>query len=434
MAVLMRPQVMRPVGELKSDPRNARKHSPDQLRQLSLAVQEFGWTQPVLVDESGQIIAGHARVQVASNLGLEQVPVVVVDGLTDTQRQALAIADNQLALGATWDEGLLRELLAELDAAGVDLTGAVGFGWEELDALLGEDADERDPDDVPELPEQASAVAGRVWQLGAHRLVCGDATHRDVYQLLLQDETVHAVWTDPPYNVAYEGRAGKIANDDLSGDRYRALLDAAFGACYAAMGRGAPIYVAHADREALAVLSSFKSAGFKQAGIIIWRKNSLVLGRLDYQQAHEPVLYGWKPGIRHPWWGGRKQTTVAEYGPPFEQRADGSYVLVVGDRVLVVQGDAQVEASDSTVLEVARPRRSDEHPTMKPVALIERMLKNSCRPMQRVLDPFGGSGSTLIACERLGLSARLIELEPRYCDVIVARWEQYTGGRAEVLT
>lgn len=434
MSVRVRQQEMRPVGGLTADPRNARRHSPEQLRQLTLAVREFGWTVPVLVDEAGQVIAGHARVQVATALGLSEVPVIVVDGLTETQRRALAIADNQLALGATWDTGLLVETLEELQEAGVDLTGALGFSWEELDALMGGDEEERDPDEVPDVPEAASCGPGTVWQMGAHRLVCGDAARRETYAALLGEDPVHAVWTDPPYNVAYEGKAGSIANDDLPGDRYRALLDAAFGACHAVMAGGAPIYVAHADTEGLTVRTAFAVAGFKLSGCLIWRKDRLVLGRSDYHWAHEPVLYGWKPGGRHPWWGGRRQTTVAEYGAPFERRADGSWVLMAGDRVLVVSGEAQVEASDGTVLEVARPRRAEEHPTMKPVALIERMLRNSCRPGQRVLDPFGGSGSTLMACERLGLQARLIELEPRFCEVIVARWEQYTGARAEVVS
>lgn len=240
-------------------------------------------------------------------------------------------------------------------------------------------------------------------------------------------------WTDPPYNVAYETKAGKIDNDDLEDAQFRQFLLRLFSAAYHVMKPGAAIYVAHADTEGLNFRATFRDAGFKLSGCLIWRKDSLVLGRSDYQWQHEPILYGWKPGAAHRWFGGRKQTTVTEYSADnsvFTQRVDGRYEISLGDRVLLVDGTAQVEELIPSVILQAKPKRSEGHPTMKPVALIERMLRNNAKKGNTVLDVCGGSGSTLMACDSLGMRARLSELSPGYVDVIVKRWQDFTGKRA----
>jgi hypothetical protein len=428
----------RPADALVVYENNARVHSVEQIGQIQRSMLEFGWTNPVLVDEAGRVIAGHGRLEAARGLWgsgktiprtpTGQVPVVVLTGLSDAQRRALILADNQIALNAGWDIGKLKLEIGELSLAGFDL-GLLGFDQQFLHDMLADPEPARDPDDAPALETAAISQPGDVWVLGEHRVICGDSTSIDVWQKLLQGESLDAVWTDPPYNVAYEGTAGSIKNDDLPDAAFRELLDGAFRCLWACMAPGAPIYVAHADTEGLAFRAAFVSAGLKLSGCLIWRKNSLVLGRSDYQWMHEPILYGWKPGRRHPWYGGRKQTTVADYGgPPFRQMDDGSWVVEVGDQVLRVSGEAAVDTSLSSLLRHEKPKRSAEHPTMKPTGLIEKMLRSSCRAGRLVGDAFGGSGSTLIAAHRLGMRARLVELDPLYCDVIVRRWQEFTGG------
>lgn len=250
----------------------------------------------------------------------------------------------------------------------------------------------------------------------------------------MQSEVADIVWTDPPYNVAYESAlAGKIQNDDMSDASFLQLLRGVFACLYSVLKPGAAIYVAHADTEGLNFRRAFKEANFKLSGCLIWKKNALVLGRSDYQWIHEPILYGWKPGSKHRWFGGRKLTTVQELGEtsPFEQQPDGTWAIKIGDHTMVVSGDAKVSAPQpSSVLYHDKPTRSAEHPTMKPVALIERMLCNSARSADIVVDAFGGSGSTMMAAERLGMVARLCELDPKFVDVTVRRWQEYTGRDA----
>lgn len=415
--------------------RNARTHSAAQVAQLRASIREFGFTNPLLVDEAGGIIAGHGRLEAARAEGMAEVPCIVLAGLTEAHKRALVLADNKLALNAGWDDELLRVELLELRDGGfdVDLTG---FSADEVDALLNPTVADglTDPDDAPPLPAEPVAKPGDLWLLGPHRVLCGEATSTTDLDRLLGGELVDAVWTDPLYNVAYEGRAGSIANDDLSAGDFAELLRAAFTGAFAAMKPGAAIYVAHADTEGWAFRDAFRRAGLKLAGVLVWRKNALVLGRSDYQWIHEPILYGWKPGSRHRWFGGRKQTTVADLDrqSPFTEQPDGTWAVQVGGRVLVVDGAARVQELEPSILEVAKPRKNAQHPTMKPVELIERHLGNSARPRDLVLDLFGGSGSTLMAAERLGMCARLLELDPRFVDVIVQRWEAYTGRKAEL--
>lgn len=425
---------MRKVADLVPYARNARTHTPAQVDQVAASIRRWGWTMPVLVQaETSGIIAGHCRILAAERLGIDEVPTVEAIGWSEAEVRAYILADNKLALNAGWDEALLAQELADLDEMGFDLD-LIGFSEAELSALDPEKSKGKtDPDDVPEPGPTPVSRRGDVWILGPHRVTCGDSTSVDDVERAMGGVMADGCWTDPPYNVNYESAAGKIQNDHMGDDQFAAFLLDAFVAAFAVLKPGAACYVAHADIEGLNFRAAFKSAGFKLSGCLIWRKNALVLGRSDYQWQHEPILYGWKPGASHRWYGGRKMTTVADLsdGTVFGLNSDGSVTVRVGQQSLIISGtDLKVEPVEPTVIECDRPKASADHPTMKPVALIERMLKNSTRAGDIVLDLFGGSGSTLIACETLGRHARLVELDPKFVDVIVRRWQEFTGKAA----
>ncbi|KPQ06186.1 MAG: DNA modification methylase [Rhodobacteraceae bacterium HLUCCA12] len=428
---------MMPVEQILPYARNARTHPDWQIDQIAASIAEFGFCNPVLIGDDSVIVAGHGRVLAAKKLGLAEVPVIVLAHLSPAQRRALVIADNRIAENAGWDEEMLRAELAELQDEDFDLD-VIGFSETELDELLGDlDTDEAlpaelgDPDFVPEAPPRPVSERGDVWLLGPHRVMCGDSTEPKELEVVCNG-AVDACWTDPPYNVNYEGAAGKIANDNLAENDFRQFLTRALKAASKVMKPGAPIYVAHAETEGIAFRQAFAAAGFKLSGCLIWVKPSLVLGRSDYQWRHEAILYGWKPGAAHAWYGGRKQTTVREGNVvPLRAMPDGRLQVDVANKTFVVSGqNLSIEAFDGSVIRVDRPKRNAEHPTMKPVALILEMIENSTRRGDTVLDPFGGSGSTLIACHKAGRAARLMELDERYCDVIVNRWQAFSGETA----
>lgn len=442
------PQIeLRPIESLTPYARNSKKHSDEQLALIQSSMVEWGFTNPVLADEKG-IVAGHGRVMAATRLysagqslrfpngaaiPAGMVPVIDCTGWSDAQRRAYVIADNRLAeKGAEWDLEMLKLEIDDLMASGFDFE-MTGFSSDDLAGLFAlEDVpgNEKDPDDCPDAPETPHSKPGDVWVLGPHRVACGDSTDVGVWDKVMQGELADACWCDPPYNVAYNSKlAGSIKNDDMGDSEFLDLLRGMFGAMFSVMKPGAAIYVAHADTEGLNFRRAFIESGFKLSGCIIWRKDSLVLGRSDYQWMHEPILYGWKPGSAHKWFGGRKQTTIAEYGNtgPVKQAADGRWVIEVGDTVLVVDGEAKIEESPSSVVFHEKPKRSADHPTMKPVGLIEKQLKFSARPGDIVIDCCGGSGSTMMAAERLGMCARLVELDPKFVDVECQRYFDYTG-------
>ena len=390
---------LRPVSALIPYAKNARTHSDEQVSQIARSIEEFGWTNPILVDRNNVIIAGHACLLAAKKLKLVEVPVIVLGHLTDAQRRALVIADNQLALGAGWDEEMLRVELRMLEAEDYDLD-LIGFGESELAELLADDGDyagHADEDAVPETSEVAISVAGDLWILGDHRVYCGDATQMESIEKVMGSGLADMVFCDPPYGVAYgssaptkrERERRKIANDDLG--------DAAFGeflhkACINLLSvtKGA-VYISMSSSELHTLQKAFTAAGGHWSTFVIWAKDRFTLGRSDYQRQYEPLLYGWLEGNEHFWCGARDQ------------------------------GD---------IWFVNKPRANVLHPTQKPVELVERAIKNSSKSRNTVLDPFGGSGTTLIACEKNGRHARLVELEPRYVDVVVRRWEQYTERKA----
>lgn len=387
----------RPIEALIPYARNSRTHSDAQVAQIAASIREFGWTNPVLVDGENGIIAGHGRVLAARKLDMTEVPVIELRDMTEAQRRAYIIADNKLAESAGWDDELLRLELGNLHGMGFDLE-LIGFDAVELGNLLKPDpkAGQTDDDAAPSLQDNPVSQPCDVWRLGPHRVMCGDSLSLDHVARLMDGHKADLIVTDPPYNVAYQGGTADkltIQNDSMSGESfYRFLLDA-YTAMFASAKDGAGIYVFHADSEGTNFRMALTDAGFKLAQCCVWVKQSLVLGRQDYHWQHEPVLYGWKPTGAHRWYSDRKQSTVWNFD---------------------------------------RPSRNDVHPTMKPVALIEYPITNSSRGGDLVLDLFGGSGSTLIACEKTGRHARLMELDPRYCDVIVRRWQDFTGQQARL--
>jgi DNA modification methylase len=388
-----------PTDKLIPYARNARTHSDAQVAQIAASIAEFGFTNPILAGSDGVIVAGHGRLAAAQKLGLVSVPVVVLDHLTATQRRALVIADNRIAENAEWDEAMLRVELADLQDEGFDLD-LTGFDADALAELMaGEEPvndGQTDEDAVPDVGETPVSRPGDVWQLGPHRLLCGDATVAASYDALLDGEAVDIVFTDPPYNVNYansakdklRGKDRAILNDNLGEGFYDFLLAALTPILTHCRGG---IYVAMSSSELDVLQAAFRAAGGKWSTFIIWAKHTFTLGRADYQRQYEPILYGWPEGAQRHWCGDRDQ---------------------------------------SDVWQIKKPQKNDLHPTMKPVELVERALRNSSRPGDVVLDPFGGSGTTLIAAEKSGRVARVMELDPKYADVIVRRWEDFTGKKA----
>ena len=413
--------------------RNPRTHSDEQIDQIAASMREFGFLWPIMVNgETREIVAGNGRYLAAVRLGLPLVPVVEERHLTPLQRRAFIIADNKIALNAGWSNELLAEELPALGSLGFDL-GITGFSEDEIAEILAsvEPPVVEEPP-LPPLPEKPISRKGDLWILGNHRVLCGDATRLLDLQTVLEGNLADAVWTDPPYNVDYEGGAGTIQNDALSDQDFARFLKEAFTSLIQSMRPGAPIYVAHSDTGGFTFRRCFLEAGFKLASCLIWRKNALVLSRGDYHWQHEPILYGWKPGAPHRWYGARDKTTILEFdAPPFQQVGEREWQIVLGETTLLVRGtDLAIQPVRGTVFYENKPAVNADHPTMKPVALIQRMLANSARRGALVLDPFAGSGSTLIACEALGLRGHMVELDERYVDVIVARWQNLTGKKA----
>lgn len=382
------------VSELIPYVRNARTHSEAQVSQIAASIREFGFLSPILVAEDNTILAGHGRLAAALKLGLKKVPCVKENHLTETQKRAYIIADNKLSLNAGWDSELLAVELSELEGADFNLD-LLGFDEAELSSIFDADKDVSDDDfDVEkELEEPCFSKTGDIWMLGKHRVICGDATKLETFKTLLEDTKVNLVVTDPPYNVNYEGSAGKIKNDNMEDDKFYQFLFNSFVNMEQAMADDASIYVFHADTEGLNFRKAFQDAGFYLSGCCIWKKPSLVLGRSPYQWQHEPCLYGWKKKGKHKWYAGRKETSVWEF---------------------------------------EKSKKNADHPTMKPIALLAYPIKNSSMTNSLVLDPFAGSGSTLIACEQTGRICYAIELDEKYCDVIVKRYIEQVGNDKSV--
>ena len=424
--------------------RNTRTHSDEQVAQIAASITEFGFTNPVLIDGDGGIIAGHGRVMAAKSLQLAEVPCVRLGHLTEVQRRAYIIADNKLALNAGWDEDLLRSELAELKDLSFDL-GLIGFDSKDLEELfyvpLSEDG-LTDPDNIPDPPAEPITQVGDLWQLGNHRLLCGDSTSTNAMQTLLGGGYADMVFTDPPYNVAYTGGTKDkltIKNDSMKSEDFYRFLHNCFVAVSEVCTPGTPIYICHADTEGLNFRRALIDAGWLVKNCIIWVKNQLCLGRMDHQMRHEPILYGWKSGGPHRWYGGRKVDSIIEETPGLSIAAvDNGFDVTFSDGVrfcsLRVPSYEVVTAcydDETSIWKTDKPQKNPDHPTTKPVDISKRAIRNSSLPGGNVLDCFLGSGSTLIACKQLGRVCYGMELDPIYCDVIVKRWEQFTGRKAE---
>ena len=396
-----------PTEKLIDYARNPRKndHAVDR---VSAAIKEFGFRVPIIAKSDGLVVDGHLRLKAAKKLGLETVPVLLADDLSPAQIKAFRLSVNKMAELAEWDDEMLAVELSDLKDMGFDLD-LTGFSTDEIEALLAPVGTEglTDEDAVPEVPEAPVTVLGDVWLLGKHRVMCGDSTSIDAVEKLMAGGGADMFLTDPPYNVAYGGAGGNAANknkvdggksntntilnDDMSDDAFRQFLRDAFTTATTAMKPGAVFYIWHSDSEGFNFRGACKDAGLQVRQCLIWKKSSLVMGRQDYQWKHEPCLYGWKDGAGHLWASDRTQTTILEFD---------------------------------------KPHRNDVHPTMKPVGLFEYQMLNNTKGGDIVLDLFGGSGTTIIAAEKNGRYGYLMELDPKYCDVIVQRWQEFTGQTA----
>ena len=388
-----------PIVRLVPYAQNARIHSDDQVAKIAASLIEFGWTVPILVDDGGEVIAGHGRILAARQLDIAEVPVIRLGHLTPEQVRGYRIADNQLTLLGEWDEAALAEETQWLNGADFDLE-LLGFSEEELQRLMapleGDGEGLADEDEIPEPPAEPVTRPGDVWVLGNHRLLCGDATVCSNIERVMDGHLADMTFCDPPYNVDYgnptsdkaRGNNRRILNDNLGSGFAEFLYDACVNILLVTKGA---VYVCMSSSELHSLQAAFAKAGGHWSTFVIWAKNTFTLGRADYQRQYEPILYGWKQGNDHYWCGARDQGDVWFFD---------------------------------------KPVKNDLHPTMKPVALVERAIRNSSKTRDIVLDPFGGSGTTLIACSKTGRQARLVELDPKYCDVICRRWQELTGGTA----
>jgi len=384
------------ISTIKPYENNPRKLTDSAIEKVAMSLKEYGFRQPIVVDKDNIIVAGHTRYRASKKLGLKNVPISVIDNLTPEQINAYRIADNRTAEESEWDNELLKMEIKELEAQDFKLD-LLGFNEDQLNDLLFEEKQGlTDEDEVPETPEEPISKLGDIWKLGNHRVMCGDSTKQESYEKLCGETKVDLYLTDPPYNVAYEGKTKDkltIQNDKQTDDEFIEFLSQAFRSADTVLKMGGSFYIWHSDSEGLNFRLACIEAKWKLRQTLIWSKNSMVMGRQDYQWQHEPCLYGWKEGSSHSWYSDRKQTTIIKHD---------------------------------------RPTQSKLHPTMKPVSLMEYLVKNSSKQEDIILDSFLGSGSTLIACEKLNRLCYGIELDPKYCDVIIKRWENFTGKKAEL--
>lgn len=378
---------------------NARTHDEDQVAKIAASIREFGFLNPILIDDEKGIIAGHGRLMSALKLNMSTVPCLKITNLSEAKKKAYILADNRLALSAGWNKDILSVELERLKELDFDIS-LTGFLTEELNDIIG-DVDASglvDENDAPPVVDEPPVTkTGDIWQLGDHRLICGDSTRGDTFQHLMADELADMCWTDPPYNVAYEGNSSgqsvgvyrkAIQNDNMDDAAFLNFLTTAFENIQQYLVAGGPFYICHAGGKTVLFEQALAASHLSVRQHLVWVKNGPVLSRQDYNWQHEPVLYGWKEGEKHQWYGGTDKKTV---------------------------------------IFCDKPVKSKEHPTMKPFDLIEHMIDNSSKKDDIVLDPFGGSGSTLIVCEKKRRKCRIVELDEHYCDVIIERWQKYSG-------
>lgn len=410
-----------PIHDLELLPGNPRRGDVEAVRRSLLT---FGQRKPIIVRRDDKVvIAGNHTLQAARLLGWTEIAVVWVDD-DETTSKAFALADNRTADLGTYDEAALAELIGQVGSIDPELLEASGWDQQSVQDLLdGMQTEPKHIDDPDWMPDKVQHVTkpGDIWQLGPHRLICGDSTKDDTYQQLLDGAKADCIFTDPPYNVAVRGGTKDkltIANDDMTDEQFTKFIAGAFKAMSNAAKPGAAIYVCHSDTGGITFREQFMKAGFLLKQVLVWVKQTFVLSRQDYNWQHEPILYGWKEGAAHTWVGPFSNSTVLDYETDFEDLTKQDLIDMLNEI-----------RSTSTVVRENKPARNAEHPTMKPVNLVARLVINNTRPNDIILDPFGGGGSTLVAAHQLGRTARLIELDPKYCDVICTRWQKISGLR-----
>lgn len=378
------------LSDIKPYEKNPRKND-HAVEYVANSIKEFGFKVPIVIDKNGVIVAGHTRYKASKKLGLEKVPCIIADDLTDEQIKAYRLADNKVSEKSEWDFDLLFDELSELGGL-IDMSA---FDFDiDIDTGIENSGETQEDNFEPELPENPKAKLGDIYQLGNHRLMCGDSTNITDVEKLMNGVKADMLLTDPPYNVNYEGKAGKLENDNMDNDSFRQFLRDAFTAADGVMKSGAVFYIWHADTEGYNFRGACNDVGWKVRQCLIWNKNTIVLGRQDYHWKHEPCLYGWKSGASHLWNSDRKQ---------------------------------------STVIDMPKPAKSELHPTMKPIQLFDYQIKNNTKIGASVLDLFGGSGTTIMACEQNNRIAYTMELDPKFVDVIIERWEKFTGKKVVLL-
>lgn len=379
------------LSDIKPYEKNPRKND-HAVEYVANSIKEFGFKVPIVIDKNGVIVAGHTRYKASKKLGLEKVPCIIADDLTDEQIKAYRLADNKVSEKSEWDFDLLFDELSEIG----ELIDMSAFDFDVNIDIERESSGEVQEDDFePELPKEPKSKLGDIYQLGNHRLMCGDSTNIADVEKLMNGVKADMLLTDPPYNVNYEGKAGKLENDNMDDNSFRQFLRDAFTAADGVMKSGAVFYIWHADSEGYNFRGACNDVGWKVRQCLIWNKNTIVMGRQDYHWKHEPCLYGWKSGASHLWNSDRKQ---------------------------------------STVIDMPKPAKSELHPTMKPIQLFDYQIKNNTKIGASVLDLFGGSGTTIMACEQNNRIAYTVELDPKFVDVIIERWEKFTGKKAKLIT
>lgn len=418
------------IDDLKPYENNPR-HNDNAVDPVAESISAFGFKVPIIIDRNGVIIAGHTRHKAAQKLGLKKVPCIVASDLTEEQIKAFRLADNKVGELATWDMDLTFLELSELDKIGF---GMERFGFEPIQNNdRGEIVEDEPPEPVKDRPP--ITTPGDIWELGRHRLICGDSTDAATLAKLTEGAPVDMILTDPPYNVDYEAKSeglkkfrpnarknSEIKNDKMTDSNFYAFLSDVYKNLFKVAKDGAAVYICHAAAESVNFITAYKAAGFHFAQMLIWVKDHFVLGHNDYHWKHEPVLYGWKPGAPHYFTDSRAETTVVEDKPDLNKMSKSELKAYIKQ--------LQDQGPPVTVIKADKPLRNADHPTMKPVKLMAYFIRNSSRPGETVLDVFGGSGSTLIAAEQTGRRCLTCELDPRYCDVIVKRWENLTGQKA----
>lgn len=399
--------------------KNPRKND-DAVKYVMESIKEFGFKVPIVIDKDNVVVAGHTRLKAAKKLKLSEVPCIIADDLTEEQIKAFRLADNKVSEKAEWDFDLLAGELDEL--VGFDMSV---FGFEE--DVIEEEPEAKEDDYEPEIPEEPKAKPGDIYQLGNHRLMCGDSTNAQDVAKLMSGDIADLVVTDPPYNVAIENSKGMtIENDDMDSAKFKEFLTDCFINLEQNLKEGGAFYVWYASREHINFEQALNDAGLKVREQLIWNKNTFILGRQDYHWKHEPCLYGWKDGEKHYFIDDRTQSTV------FEDKGIDIKKLKKDEMVELLKQFLSDKCS-TTIINEDKPSVNDLHPTMKPIKLVARLVKNSSRQEEIVLDLFGGSGSTMITCEQLNRKCRTMEYDPKYVDVIIDRWEQFTGQKAVLL-